>query len=107
VIGLVRTKAVFFDLHGTLVYKKSSSEAEVVSELLSKNHYEVSPQQFEAAMQFVSMMDYPRYGYKDWRSCLKRIFWRLKVKVDPGTLHQVVQFLEGNPPCCTQTLLRR
>jgi len=96
VIGLVRIKAVFFDLHGTLVYKKRSSEAEVISELLFKNHYEVSPQQFEAAMQFVSIIDYPRYGYKNWRSHLKRLFWRLKMKVDTSTLHQVAQFLEDN-----------
>jgi len=97
VIGLARIKAVFFDLHGTLVYKKSNSEAAVISELLFNKHYEVSPQQFEAAMQFVSVIDYPKYGYKTWRSHLKRLFWRLKMKVDAGTLHQVAQFLEGNP----------
>ena len=48
-------------------------------------------------MQFVSIIDYPRYGYKNWRSYLKRIFCRLKMKVDAYTLHQVAQFLEGNP----------
>jgi FMN phosphatase YigB (HAD superfamily) len=94
---LIRIKAVFFDLHGTLVYRKSNSEPEVISKLLFKKHYVVSPQQFEAATQFVSIIDYPRYGYRDWRSYLRRIFWRLKVKVDAGTLHEVAQILECNP----------
>jgi FMN phosphatase YigB (HAD superfamily) len=68
-------KAILFDLHNTLVYKKDNVEFEEVSKYLFSKDYEISSQQFEAAWSFVSFIDYPKYGYKDWRSYLSRIFW--------------------------------
>ena len=90
-------KAVLFDLYGTLAYVKNSLTHTEISEHLFSNGYEVSPQQLKAAWAFVSFIDYPKYGYKNWHSYFSRIFWRLKVKVDRKTLSAIVKLLEGKP----------
>jgi len=69
----------------------------VISEYLFSKGYEVSPQQLKAALSFVSFIDYPKYGYKNWRSFFSRIFWRLKVKVDQETLNTIAKILEDKP----------
>ncbi|MGC8934945.1 MAG: HAD family hydrolase [Thermoproteota archaeon] len=90
-------KAVFFDLHGTLAYIENPiSEIEISDYLFSKG-YEVSSQQLRAAWFFVAMVDYPRYGYRNWYSYFSRVFWRLKVKVNEETLNTVVRLLESKP----------
>jgi FMN phosphatase YigB (HAD superfamily) len=94
---LTELKAVLFDLHGTLVFKKHETGFEEVSEYLFAKGYEVSPQQLEAASSFVSMIDYPKYGCDGWNSCLKRILYRLDVRVDDETLERIVQLCESNP----------
>jgi len=82
VTHLVRVKAVLFDLHGTLAYVKSPVTDTEISEYLFSRGYQVSPQQLRAAWGFVAFIDYPRYGYRSWRSFFARIFWRVKVKVE-------------------------
>jgi putative hydrolase of the HAD superfamily len=90
-------KAVLFDLHGTLAYVKNPvTETEIPEYLFSKG-YEVSSQQLRAAWAFVSFIDYPEYGYKNWHSYFSRIFWKLKVKVDEKTLSAIVKLLESKP----------
>ena len=90
-------KAVLFDLHGTLAYVENPVSDTEVSEYLFSRGYEVSPQQLKAALAFVYFIDYPKYGYKNWRSFFSRIFWRLKVKVDKETLDTVVKLFESKP----------
>jgi HAD superfamily hydrolase (TIGR01509 family) len=90
-------KAVLFDLHNTLAHKSDSVEFGQISEYLFSRGYEISPQQFEAAWSFVSFIDYPKYGYRGWRSYLSRIFWRLEAKVDETTLDHVVELFESRP----------
>lgn len=94
---LTELKAVLFDLHGTLVYREHVTRFEEVSEYLFGKGYEVSPQQFEAASSFVSMIDYPKHGYNSWTSYLNQIMYRLDVRVDDQTLKQIAGLLEGNP----------
>lgn len=97
-VGYVaRIKAVLFDMCGTLVYKKSDVTETEISEHLFSRGYEVSPQQLRAAWAFVAFVDYPKYGYKSWRSYFAKIFWRLKVKVDEKTLNHIVKLLERKP----------
>jgi HAD superfamily hydrolase (TIGR01509 family) len=90
-------KAVLFDLYGTLAHVKNPATHTEISEYLFSKGYEVSPQQLTAAWTFVSFIDYPKYGYKNWHSYLSRIFWRLKVKVDEKTLNAIVKLLESRP----------
>ncbi len=90
-------KAVLFDLHGTLAYVENPVSDTEVSEYLFSRGYEVSPQQLKAALAFVYFIDYPKYGYKNWRSFFSRIFWRLKVKVDKETLDTIVKLFESKP----------
>jgi len=94
---LVKIKAVLFDLHGTIAYVKDGVNETEISEYLFGKGYEVSPQQLKAAWAYVSFIDYPKYGYRSWRSYLSRIFWRLKVKVDEETLSAIVKLLENKP----------
>ncbi len=82
----MRVKAVLFDLHGTLAYAENAVSDEEASDYLFSQGYEVSPQEFKAAWAFVAFIDYPRHGYASWRSFLKRVLWRLGVKVDDETL---------------------
>lgn len=90
-------KAVLFDLHGTLAYVENPVSDTEISEYLFSRGYEVSPQQLKAALAFVYFIDYPKYGYKNWRSFFSRIFWRLKVKVDKETLDTIVKLFESKP----------
>jgi len=94
---LAGIKAVLFDLHGTLAYVENPVTDTEISEYLFNRGYEISPQQLKAAWAFVSFIDYPKYGYKNWCSFFSRIFWRLKVKVDRETLDAVAKLLESNP----------
>jgi len=87
---LTKIKAVLFDLHWTLVYVEEDITDEEVSEYLFSKGYEVSPQQWKVAWSFVSFIDYPRFGYKTWRSYLSRILWRLGVKADKETLENII-----------------
>jgi len=88
---MVRIKAVLFDLYGTLAYVENTVSDEEASEFLFSRGYEVSPQQFKAAWAFVAFIDYPKHGYASWRSYLKRVLRRLKVKVDEETLKELVK----------------
>jgi len=94
---MVKIKAVLFDMHGTLVHVENDVTEEEISDYLFNKGYEVSPQQLRAARAFVSFIDYPKYGYKSWRSFFSRIFWRLKVKVGSETLQAIVKLLESRP----------
>lgn len=94
---VARVKAILFDLNGTIAYMEDSVNMERISECLFSRGYEVSFQPLGAAWSFVSFVDYPRYGYKDWFSFLSRIFWRLKVRVDEKTLGAIVELLESKP----------
>ena len=94
---MVKIKAVLFDLYGTLAYLKNPVTHTEISEYLFSKGYEVSPQQLKAAWTFVSFIDYPKYGYKNWRSYFSRILWRLKVKANEETLSAIVKLLESKP----------
>ena len=94
---LVRLKAVLFDLHGTLAYVENPVTDTEISDYLFSRGYEVSSQQLRSAWGFVSFIDYPKYGYRSWRSFFSKIFWRLKVKVDKETLGWIVELLESKP----------
>lgn len=94
---MVKIKAVLFDLYGTLAYVENPVTETEISEHLFSKGYEVSPQQLKAAWTFVSFIDYPKYGYKNWCSYFSKIFWRLKVKVNEETLSAIVKLLESKP----------
>ena len=94
---VAKIKAVLFDLHGTLAYVENPVTDTEITEYLFSKGYEVSPQQLKAAWAFVSFIDYPKYGYKNWHSYFSKIFWRLKVKVDEKTLNAIVKLLESKP----------
>jgi FMN phosphatase YigB (HAD superfamily) len=87
-------KAVLFDLHGTLAYMKQSVSDWAVSDFLVKKDYEVYPQTFNTAWRVVAFIDYPKYGYRNYRQFLQRVLWRLKVKVDTTTLDGLVRLYE-------------
>jgi FMN phosphatase YigB (HAD superfamily) len=70
---LNNVKAVLFDVHGTLVYEDHPITEMELSDYLFSRGYEVSPHQVRAAWAYVAFIDYPRYRYKDWRSCFSRI----------------------------------
>lgn len=96
---MTKIRAVLFDLHRTLAYVKKEDEvtSEELSDYLFSRGYEVSPQQLKAAWSFVAFVDYPKHGYKSWRSYFARILWRLKTKVDKETLETIVKRLENRP----------
>ena len=94
---MTNLKAILFDLHGTVAYLKNQVTETELSEYFFSRGYEISPQQLRAAWAFVTFIDYPKYGYKDWRSFFSRILWRLKAKVDNETLNALVNMLESKP----------
>jgi putative hydrolase of the HAD superfamily len=90
-------KAVLFDLHGTLAHCPNRMTDTELSDYLMGRGYEVSPQTLRASWSFVALVDYPRHGYKDWKSFFSRIFHRLDAEVDEKTLASLVGFLEATP----------
>jgi FMN phosphatase YigB (HAD superfamily) len=88
-------KAALFDLHGTLAYVKNPVNDWTVSDFLVSHGYEVYPQTFNTAWRVVAFIDYPKYGYKNYRQFLQRVLWRLKVKVDSATLDGLVRLYES------------
>lgn len=94
---LTEIKAVLFDLYWTLAHIEKSITDEEISDYLFSKGYEVSPQQLRASWLFVSFVDYPKYGYGNWRPYLRRILWRLKIKIDEETLETIATRYENNP----------
>jgi len=87
-------KAVLFDLYGTLTYVENPVSEWEASEFLVRRGYEVYPQAYKAAWQFVSFIDYPRFGYKMWESYLKRVLELLGQKPDDQTLRELSKLYE-------------
>ena len=87
-------KAVLFDLYGTIAHSRNPVTDQEASDYLVSRGYEVYPQTFMAAWRFVAFIDYPRYGYKNYHSFLKRVLWRIKVRVDKETLDGLAKLYE-------------
>lgn len=83
-------KDVLFDLYGTLAFLKRKVSGQLVSDFLVSRGYEIFPQALDAAWHYVGMIDYPKYGFNSWKAWLKRIAYRLGVKVDDETLKEWV-----------------
>jgi len=92
----VNIKAVLFDLYGTIAHVRDGVTDEEASDYLVSRGYEVYPQTFMAAWRFVAFIDYPKYGYKNYRSFLKRLLWRIKFKVDEETLDGLAKLYESS-----------
>jgi len=87
-------KAVLFDLYGTIAHVRNPVTDKEASDYLVSRGYEVYPQTFMAAWRFVAFIDYPEYGYKNYHSFLKRVLWRVKVRVDKETLDELAKLYE-------------
>lgn len=88
----MKLRAILFDLYGTLVFLKQKVSVQLVSDFLVSHGYEIFPQALDAAWHYVAMIDYPKYGFKSWREWLKRITYRLDVKVDDETIKEWISF---------------
>jgi len=86
--------AVLFDLYGTIAHILNGVTDEEASDFLVSRGYEVYPQTFMAAWRFVAFIDYPKYGYKNYHSFLKRVLWRIRVRVDKETLDGLAKLYE-------------
>lgn len=95
-LGVMRIKAILFDLYGTLAYVKEPLTDEAASEFLVKRGYEVYPQSWKAAWQYVSFLDYPRNGYGDWASYLTQVFRRARIRPDRKTLKGLARLYESS-----------
>jgi len=91
---LVEIRAALFDLHRTSAYLENPIGEDEIPEYLFSKGYEISRQQLNAAWTFVAFVDYPKYGYKNWRSYFSRILQRLEVRLDKETLDDVIRLLE-------------
>jgi len=87
-------KAILFDLHGTLAYVRDPVTEQEASNFLISRGYEVYPQTYMAAWRFIAFIDYPKHGYKDYPSFLKRLLWRIKIRVDKETLDGLAKLYE-------------
>lgn len=92
----MRIKAICFDLYGTLAYVKKPVGKNVASDFLIAHGYEVYPQALDAGWYFVSLVDYPKYGYKTWRTEIKRVMRRLDITIDKDTLKEFAELCESN-----------
>ena len=85
-------KAVLFDLYGTVAFLKHPLSGRVVSDFLVSRGYDVYPQALDAAWRYVGFIDYPKYGFNSWRAWLKRIAYRLGIKIDIQTIKEWSDF---------------
>jgi len=88
-------KAALFDLYGTLAHVKEPVSDRQACEFLVDRGYEVYSQAFKAARQFVSFIDYPKYGYRTWEAYLKRILELLGIKPDDLTLKELAKMYKN------------
>jgi FMN phosphatase YigB (HAD superfamily) len=79
-------RAILFDLHGTLGYVKKPVTAEEFCICLQSRGYDVYPQSFVAARNFVAMVAYPKNGYSNFADFYSEVLRMLNVKVDADTL---------------------
>ena len=75
----MKFNAVFFDLHGTLAYKKSEVSDAEACELLGARGLEVYPQAYKAVWQYVMYIDYPKYGYSNWQEYCDQVLRRFQL----------------------------
>jgi len=87
-------KAVLFDLYGTIAHARNTVTDQEASDYLVSRGYEVYPQTFMAAWRFVAFIDYPKHGYKNYHPFLKRVLWRIRVRVDKETLDGLAKLYE-------------
>jgi putative hydrolase of the HAD superfamily len=92
---LMQIKAVCFDLHGTLVYVAKPVSEKSVSDLLVSRGYEAYPQALGAAWQYVSFVDYPKYGYRSWSVQIQRVLRRLGIEADKETIKELTKLYEN------------
>ena len=91
----MKLKAVLFDLYGTLAFLERRVSGQLISDFLVSRGYEIFPQALDAAWHYVAMVDYPKYGFKSWKAWLKRITYRLGVKVDDETIKEWISFYQN------------
>lgn len=87
-------KAVFFDLHGTLVHLRDSLTPEEISEFFFKNGYEIYPQTWSAASHFVGMVDYPRRRYNNRKTFIIQVLRRLNIRIENKTVQQLASMYD-------------
>lgn len=87
---MVAVKAVLLDLHGTLAFIETRVDATAVSDILVSRGYNIYPQTWAAALQFVSMVDYPRHGYGSFRELVVQTLARLGRECEASTVDAVV-----------------
>jgi HAD superfamily hydrolase (TIGR01549 family) len=91
----MQIKAVCFDLYGTLAYVAEPVSDKSASDFLVSRGYEAYPQAFHAAWQYVSFIDYPKYGYRNWNTQIQRVLQRLSIKADKETLKELARLYES------------
>ncbi len=84
-------RAVIFDLVGTLAFIKEHVDNKETSSFLVNRGYEIYPQELRSAWNFVIFIDYPKFGYNNYESVLRKMFERLEVKIDEPTLKDVAK----------------
>jgi len=87
-------RAVIFDIVGTLAFIKEQVDDKEVSSFLVSRGYEVYPQELRSAWGFVVFIDYPKFGYNNYESMLRKMFARLEVEIDEQTLKDVAKLYE-------------
>lgn len=89
-----RTKAVLLDLHGTLAFISRKVDPLTVSTLLISRGHSIYPQTWAAALQFVSMVDYPKHGYGSFRALMAQTMHRLGAESGAATLDELTREYE-------------
>ena len=92
----MQIKAVCLDLYGTLARVESTLSEAQISDFLVARGYDVYPQALAAAWHYVSLVDYPRLGYKSGRAELKLVLKRLGIKPDSRTLKDLAELYGRN-----------
>lgn len=88
------TKAVLLDLHGTLAFISRKVDPLIVSGLLISRGYSIYPQTWSAALQFASVVDYPKHGYGSFSDLITQTMARLGTECDPATLNELTREYE-------------
>jgi FMN phosphatase YigB (HAD superfamily) len=94
---MAKISAVFYDLFKTLGDFKEKISDETICRILQKRGYEVYPQTFQHAFAFVTFVDNPRIGFRNYPEMFHRTFDRIGVEVDDATIREVSKIYEDNP----------
>ncbi len=89
---MLKVNAIYFDVEGTLISRIGCINYEDIIEIFLEYGVMITVNMWKAAYDYVTYIDYPRYGYKRMRSFMKRVLYRLNINYSDDLLNDLTRY---------------